>query len=70
MNHKPDFDSFQKLAEGVNLVPVYRQLTADTLTPVEAFCKLQWGDYSFLFESVGAGVRIDFHGMGLGITSH
>jgi hypothetical protein len=25
---------------------------------------------TFLLESVGVGVRIDFHGMGLGITSH
>ena len=58
MNHKPDFDAFRKLAQEANLVPVYRQLTADTLTPVEAFCKLQWGDYSFLFESVVGGERI------------
>jgi hypothetical protein len=25
---------------------------------------------TFLFERVGVGVRIDFHGVGLGITSH
>jgi len=58
MKHKPDFPSFQALASEANLVPVYRQLTSDTLTPVEAFCKLQWGDFSFLFESVVGGERI------------
>jgi anthranilate synthase component 1 len=34
------------------LVPVYRQLIGDTLTPVSAFCKIQEGDWAFLFESV------------------
>ena len=38
--------------------PVYRQLTGDTLTPVSAFCKIQEGDWSFLFESVVGGERI------------
>lgn len=58
MNHKPDLESFRNLAQQANLVPVYRQLTSDTLTPVEAFCKLQWGECSFLFESVVGGERI------------
>ncbi|MBC8290727.1 MAG: anthranilate synthase component I, partial [Planctomycetes bacterium] len=58
MNHKPDLESFRSLAQEANLVPVYRQLTSDTLTPVEAFCKLQWGECSFLFESVVGGERI------------
>ena len=58
MNHKPDLESFRNLAQEANLVPVYRQLTSDTLTPVEAFCKMQWGECSFLFESVVGGERI------------
>jgi len=58
MKHKPEFPAFQALASQANLVPVYRQLTSDTLTPVEAFCKLQWGEHSFLFESVVGGERI------------
>lgn len=55
MTHRPDLAAFQRLAAGVDLVPVYRQLTSDTLTPVEAFSKLQAGDSAFLFESVVGG---------------
>jgi anthranilate synthase component 1 len=57
MKHLPDFKTFSKLAAGVDLVPVYRQLTSDTLTPVQAYAKLQ-GDSSFLFESVVGGERV------------
>ena len=39
-------------------MPVYRQLIGDTLTPVSAFCKIQEGDWSFLFESVIGGERL------------
>ncbi len=35
--HHPDFDRFCSLAEGVDLVPVYRRLVSDSLTPVTAF---------------------------------
>ena len=31
--HYPDFDRFCQLASGVHLVPVYRRLSGDTLTP-------------------------------------
>ncbi|MBI1313861.1 anthranilate synthase component I [bacterium] len=58
MTHYPDFSTFQDLAQHADLVPVYRQLTSDTLTPVEAYCTLQHGDYSFLFESVVGGERV------------
>ncbi len=58
MPHFPAFDEFARLAQGHTVVPVYRQLTADTLTPVSAFCKIQEGDWSFLFESVVGGERI------------
>ena len=39
-------------------MPIYRQLIGDTLTPVTAFCKIQEGDWSFLFESVVGGERL------------
>ncbi len=55
MTHRPELATFQRLAAGVDLVPVYRQLTSDTLTPVEAFSKLQAGNNGFLFESVVGG---------------
>ncbi len=44
--------------EGHSVVPVYRQLIGDTLTPVTAFCKIQEGDWAFLFESVIGGERL------------
>jgi anthranilate synthase component I len=58
MHHRPSFDEFAALARAHTAVPVYRQLTADTLTPVSAFCKLQEGDWAFLFESVVGGERV------------
>ena len=58
MPHRPTFDEFAALAQGHTVVPVYRRLTGDTLTPVSAFCKLQEGDWSFLFESVVGGERV------------
>jgi len=58
MRYFPTFDEFTDLARDANLVPVYRQLTGDTLTPVSAFCKIQEGDWAFLFESVIGGERV------------
>src|SRR5262245_38200892 len=58
MPHRPTFDEFAALARDHTVVPVYRQLTGDTLTPVSAFCMLQEGDWSFLFESVVGGERV------------
>lgn len=42
-NHLPDFDIFCRLAQQGDLVPVYRQLVADTLTPVSAFLQIAIG---------------------------
>ena len=56
--HRPGFDEFLQLAQRGNVVPVYRQLIGDTLTPVTAFCKIQEGDWAFLFESVVNGERL------------
>lgn len=54
----PDFETFSRLSKEADLVPVHRQLASDTLTPVSAFCKVQWGPCAFLFESVVGGERI------------
>jgi anthranilate synthase component 1 len=54
----PTFDEFTELARHASLVPIYRQLIGDTLTPVSAFCKIQEEDWSFLFESVVGGERL------------
>jgi anthranilate synthase component 1 len=58
MRYFPSYAEFAELARHANLVPVYRQLIGDTLTPVSAFCKIQEGDWSFLFESVIGGERM------------
>lgn len=58
MTHLPDFETFARLAREGDVVPVYRQLVSDTLTPVSAYCKIQDGSHSFLFESVVGGEKI------------
>lgn len=58
MHHLPELPQFLELAKHHRLVPVYRQLVGDTLTPVTAFRKIQDGDWSFLFESVIGGERL------------
>jgi anthranilate synthase component 1 len=58
LRYFPSFDEFAALAGGHTVVPVYRQLLGDILTPVSAFCKIQEGDWAFLFESVVGGERL------------
>jgi anthranilate synthase component 1 len=58
MRYRPSFEEFTALAARASLVPVYRQLVGDTLTPVSAFCKIQEGEWAFLFESVVGGERL------------
>lgn len=55
----PDFAAFQGLAAqpGIGLVPVYRQVSSDSLTPVLAFHRLGDARWSFLFESVVGGEK-------------
>ncbi len=56
--YEPDFETFKALAGKGNVVPVYRTLLADALTPVSAFEKAATGDYSFLLESASGGEKI------------
>ena len=58
MTHRPDFETFCRVAHGVQLVPVYRQLAGDTLTPVTAFRKIDSGASACLFESVIGGEKV------------
>ena len=55
----PDFATFQSLSRqpGIGLVPVYRQVSSDSLTPVLAFHRLGDARWSFLFESVVGGEK-------------
>src|SRR5262245_48910372 len=56
--HYPDFQTFAQLAKRVHLVPVYRRLMGDLLTPVSAFHKLDHGSSACLFESVVGGEKV------------
>jgi anthranilate synthase component 1 len=56
--HYPDFQRFCQLAEQAELVPVYRRLVSDSLTPVTAFHKLDAGRCSCLAESVVGGEKV------------
>ncbi len=52
-------EEFLKHAKEGAIVPVYRELSADTLTPVTAFLRLRRGDEpAFLLESVEGGDRL------------
>jgi len=46
------------LAQGVDLVPVYRRLVSDSLTPVTAFHKIDAGRCACLAESVVGGEKV------------
>ncbi len=54
---QPSQQAFVAAARRGNLIPVYRELLADTETPVSAYAKLGGGDYSFLLESVVGGEK-------------
>jgi len=56
--YTPSFGAFSDLAHGHTVVPVFRRLIGDTLTPVSAFCMIQEGDQAFLFESVVGGEKL------------
>ena len=52
-------ESFKQLAQTFSAIPVYRQLLADTLTPVSLFLNIREGsNYPFLFESVEGGDQL------------
>ncbi|MDZ4819598.1 MAG: anthranilate synthase component I, partial [Planctomycetota bacterium] len=58
MDHYPDFATFSALADAAPLVPIYRRLIADSLTPVSAFHLLDEGSCACLFESVVGGEKV------------
>jgi anthranilate synthase component 1 len=55
--YAPDFETFTKLAKEGNLIPVFRELLADTETPVTALLKLADRSHVFLLESVEGGEK-------------
>jgi len=54
---RPGRDAFCELARGHRIVPVWREVVADTLTPVSAFLLAVGEDTGFLLESVEGGER-------------
>ena len=55
----PDFETFEKLAQQGNVIPVHKVLAADLETPVSAYLKLSARrKHSFLFESVEGGEKV------------
>ncbi len=58
MRYFPDFETFQQLAAGHQLVPVCRRLVSDALTPVTAFHRIDLGGNACLFESVIGGENV------------
>ena len=58
MQYFPTNEEFHSLAESGKMVPVYRRLLSDSLTPVSAFQKLDDGENACLFESVIGGEKV------------
>ena len=58
MGYTPSKEEFIRLAKKGNLIPVFKDITADLGTPVSAFMKIDKCDYSFLLESVEGGEKI------------
>ena len=52
-----DFNEFERYAERGNLIPVYREMLADTETPVSVLSRFADDDNVFLLESVEGGER-------------
>jgi len=56
---QPEFSEIQKLREQGNVIPVYKSVIADFLTPVSAYLKLERDrKYAFLLESVEGGAAL------------
>ena len=58
MGYTPSKEEFIRLAKKGNLIPVFKDITADLGTPVSAFMKIDKSDHSFLLESVEGGEKI------------
>jgi len=54
----PSLPEFLKLTTQGNVIPVYKEISADLDTPVSAFLKIRKGPYGFLLESVEGQEKI------------
>jgi anthranilate synthase component 1 len=56
---QPELNEIQKLREQGNVIPIYKSVIADFLTPVSAYLKLEKDrKYAFLLESVEGGATL------------
>ena len=55
--YHPSKEEFLSLAQQGNIIPVFREVTADTETPISLFKKVAVGPECFLLESVEGGAR-------------
>ncbi|MBW2000738.1 MAG: anthranilate synthase component I, partial [Deltaproteobacteria bacterium] len=55
---KPSLDDFLSLAKKGNLVPLWRELLADTETPISAYLNVRDGGFSYLLESAEKSEKI------------
>lgn len=53
----PDYETFERLSKKGNLIPVYKEILADTLTPVSALMRLRDRKDLFLLESAEGGEK-------------
>lgn len=53
----PDFETFKRFAQNGNMIPVSREVLADTETPVSALIKFSSHPHMFLLESVEGGEK-------------
>lgn len=58
VEYSPNLETFRGLAKEGNLVPVFRELSADLDTPVSVFLKLKQESPTFLLESVEGGEKL------------
>jgi len=58
MPHQPSLPEFESLANQYEIIPVFRRLISDSLTPVSAFHRLDNGQPACLFESVVGGEKV------------
>jgi anthranilate synthase component 1 len=52
---RPGADAYEKLAREYDLIPVYREVLADTETPVSVLQRFAWRENAFLLESMEGG---------------
>ena len=54
----PKLSEVKKMSSQGNLIPIYREISADLETPVSAYLKVARAPYSFLLESVEGGEHL------------